>query len=196
MAADPLDDLLETLCRGDAQAAKQVFEACEPYLRKVVRRRLPRQLRSKFDSMDIVQSIWADLLVGFREAGWKFADAAHLRAFLVKVTRHRFIDRQRQHRRATERERPLDGDALNQLPPAASPQPWETVQANELWEQMLQICPQAHRPLLAMRRQGLSVPEIAAQSGLHEDSVRRILRDVARRLARRQNSSPGPRAEA
>ena len=195
MTTDPLDALLERLCSGDVGAAEQVFLAYEPILRKVVRRRLPAQLRSKFDSVDIVQSIWADLLQGFREAGWRFANAAHLRAFLVKVTRNRFIDRCRNHLTALEREQPLAGSVLEELPPAPSPEPSEVAQANDLWDQMLLHCPPAHRHLLALRRQGLSVAEVAARSGLHEDSVRRILRDVARQLARRQEPltpSPGP----
>ncbi|HZY85770.1 MAG TPA: helix-turn-helix domain-containing protein, partial [Gemmataceae bacterium] len=66
MSAEPLHTLLERLCRGDDQAAEQVFRTYEPYLRKVVRRQLPTRLRSKFDSLDIVQSVWADVLDGFR----------------------------------------------------------------------------------------------------------------------------------
>jgi RNA polymerase sigma-70 factor (ECF subfamily) len=192
MTAEPLDALLDLLCRGDAVAAEQVFRAYEPILRKVVRRRLPPRLRAKFDSVDIVQSIWADLLRGFREAGWRFADAAHLRAFLVKVTRNRFIDRQRKHLTAVEREQPLEGAVLEQVPPAPQPGPEEMAQANDLWEQLLAICPPAHRDLLVLRRQGLSVPEVAGRCGLHEDSIRRILRELARELARRQ----GPAASA
>src|SRR5204862_2841589 len=81
MTADPLDGLLDKLCTGDADAARQVFLAYEPYLRMVVRRQLPDRLRAKFDSTDIVQSIWTDVLEGFRRAGWRFSDANHLRAF-------------------------------------------------------------------------------------------------------------------
>jgi RNA polymerase sigma-70 factor (ECF subfamily) len=185
MSTDPLDTLLEKLSSGDVHAAESVFVAYEPILRKVVRRRLPAQLRTRFDSIDIVQSVWADLLQGFRESGWKFADAAHLSAFLIKVTRHRFIDRCRQHQATARHEQPLDtgGETLLADP---QPQPSEVAAANELWESMLLHCPPDHRDLLKMRRQGLSVPEIAAQSGLHEDSIRRILREVARRLARHQ----------
>jgi RNA polymerase sigma-70 factor (ECF subfamily) len=195
MTTDPLDALLESLCCGDVHAAEQVFLVYEPILRKVVRRRLPAQLRSKFDSVDIVQSIWADLLRGFRDAGWRFASAAHLRAFLVKVTRNRFIDRCRTHLSALEREQALAAGALKELLPARAPEPPEVAEANDLWDQMLRYCPPAHRDLLSLRRQGLSVAEIAAHSGLHEDSIRRILRDLARQLARHQDPlthSPGP----
>ena len=65
MSTDPLDSLLEKLTRGDARAAEEVFLAYEPHLRLVVRRYLSPALRAKFDSGDIVQSIWADLLRGF-----------------------------------------------------------------------------------------------------------------------------------
>jgi RNA polymerase sigma-70 factor (ECF subfamily) len=111
MSTRPLDTLLERLASGDAEAAGRVFVTYESYLRMVVRRHLSPSLRAKFDSVDIVQSVWADVLRGFREAGWRFADATHLRAFLVRLTRDRFIDRLRQHRRAVERELPLkEGD--------------------------------------------------------------------------------------
>ncbi len=190
MSSDPLDTLLEKLCSGDVGAAERVFVAYEPILRKVVRRRLPTQLRGRFDSIDIVQSVFADLLRGFRDAGWQFANAEHLRAFLIKVTQNRFVDRCRQHLAAAQHEEPLEGSVMERLRPDAEPQPSEVVAANDLWEQMLVHCPPAHRDLLSLRRQGLSVPEIAAQSGLHEDSIRRILRDVARRLARNEQLSP------
>src|SRR3954451_6815865 len=100
MNAEPVNSLLVKLCDGDLEAAEQVFLAYEPYLRKVVRRQLPPRLRAKFDSVDVVQSVWADVLHGFREANWHFPDVDHLRAFLVKLTRNRFIDRVRQHHTA------------------------------------------------------------------------------------------------
>ena len=96
MSVDPLDDLIERLNKGDIAAAERAFMAYEPYLRMAVRRRLSGALRTKLDSMDIVQSVWADVLSGFRDAGWRFADRSHFRAFLVKVARNRLIDRRRQ----------------------------------------------------------------------------------------------------
>jgi RNA polymerase sigma factor (sigma-70 family) len=188
MSAAPLHALLERLCRGDEQAAEEVFRTYEPYLRKVVRRQLPARLRAKFDSLDIVQSVWADVLDGFRGAGWRFEDADHLRAFLVKVTHHRFIDRYRQHRRALERERPLaegEGEA------GPGPRPSELARADDLWDKLLALCPPEHHELLLLKRQGLGTPEIAARTGLHEDSVRRVLRQLARRLVLHPPSPAG-----
>jgi RNA polymerase sigma-70 factor (ECF subfamily) len=191
MNADPLDDLLERLCQGDAQAAEQVFVAYEPYLRLVVRRLLPAQLRSKFDSQDVVHSIWADLLTGFRDSGWRFQDAAHLRAFLVKATCNRFLDRVRSHKSAVAHEQPLDAEHLQEAMAASDPRPSELAQAKDLWDQMLKVCPEAHQPLLELRRQGCSIEDIAAKTGYHPSSVRRIFYDIAHRLAFQKSLDKG-----
>src|SRR5438094_5510471 len=130
---EPLDDLLAQLCTGDPAAAGRVFVAFEPYLRKAVRRQLPAPLRAKFDSADILQSVWADVLRGFREAGWRFTDADHLRGFLFVATRNRLIDRIRQHQKAAAREEPLhEGD--QHFLPSPQPRPSEIAQAGDLWE--------------------------------------------------------------
>ena len=187
MSTDPIDVLLTRLRSGDAAAAEQVFLTYEPFLRMVVRRQLTPRLRAKFDSVDVVQSVWVDLLHGFREAGWRFADPAHLRAFLTTATRNRFLDRLRQHQKALDREQPLAGLDLED-PPCRQPRPSEVVQADELWEKVLALCPPAHRELLRLKKEGLPLAEIAARTGLHESSVRRILYDLAHRLAAKQEA--------
>jgi len=183
MANEPLDELLRLLTEGDDAAAERVFLAYEPYLRKVVRRQLPRQLRAKLDSIDVVQSVWVHLLPGFREASWRFASPEQLLAFLVTVTRNRLTDRVRHFHRAIERERPLKGADADGLAMTGQPRPSEVAQANDLWDRMLALCPPEHHELLRLRRQGLQLAEIAARTGLHEGSVRRILRKLARQLA-------------
>src|SRR5881296_4461586 len=126
---EPLDNLLAQLCSGDMAAAEQVFLAYEPYLRKAVRRQLPAPLRAKFDSTDILQSVWADVFRGFREAGWRFLDADHLRGFLYVATRNRLVDRIRQHQKALDREEPLE-DAAEHLLPSPRPRPSEVAEAD------------------------------------------------------------------
>ena len=189
MTTEAFDDLLEQLCGGDPEAAGQVFKAYEPYLRLLVRRQLPPPLRAKFDSADVVQSVWADLIAGFRAGRWRFADEAHLRAFLIRMTRNRFLDRYRQARTALDRERPLAAVASWHLPAAAQSRPSEDARAVEVWERLLALCPPAHQEVLRLRRLGMSRAEIAERTGLHEGSVRRILRGLARAVA-----FPGPAA--
>jgi len=179
----PLDELLEKLNGGDPGAAERAFVEYEPYLRTVVRRLLPSALRSKFDSVDVVQSVYGDVLVAFRDGGMRFGSAAQLRAFLVRATRNRFIDRVRQHGTAARLEVPIGEAPAACLPPSPRPGPRESAQAAELWERLLALCPPEHRPLLTLRRQGVTSNEIAARVGMHEGSVRRVLRELSVRLA-------------
>lgn len=183
-SADPdvsLESLLERLKKGDVAAAEQVFLTFEPYLRLLVRRQISADLQAKFDSVDVVQSIWGDLVAGFRAAQWQFADVNRLRAFLIKATLNRFIDRVRQHRQALEHEQPLAAEPLS----CPQPGPVDFVQAEDVWQQLLALCPEQHRELLILKRQGHNLAEIAARTGLHEGSVRRILYDLSRRFASR-----------
>ncbi len=96
--AEELESLLVRLNSGDTAAAEQVFLKFEPYLRTIVRRQISARMRAKFDSSDIVQSVWADLIVGFCQGRWHFDDRGHLPAFLEKATQNRFLDRLRQQK--------------------------------------------------------------------------------------------------
>jgi len=183
MIASPLDTLLQRLSSGDTEAAEEVYRAYEPYLRLVVRRQLPNRLRAKFDSTDVVQSVWVNVLDHLRRSKCSFPTVDHLRAFLVKATQHRLIDRVRQHRRALAVEQPLLATDAERLPLARDPRPSEVAQADDLWARMLAACPAEHHRLLELKRQGLSLAEIAQRTDLHVDSVRRILRKLARQLA-------------
>jgi RNA polymerase sigma-70 factor (ECF subfamily) len=178
MRTSSLEVLLHRLGRGDLAAAEQVFVTYEPYLRKVVRRLLPAYLRARFDSIDVVQSVWADLLDRLAQADWRFEGPGQLHAFLVTVTRNRFLDRVRQHKASLAREARAARAAA--LPSA----PGEVAQAGELWQRMLALCPPAHRDVLHLKREGYAVDEIAARTGLHVGSIRRILATLARRLTR------------
>jgi RNA polymerase sigma-70 factor (ECF subfamily) len=183
--------LLEKLTTGDDEAAEHVFRSYEPYLRMVVRRHLSPQMRSKFDSIDVVQSVWVHLLNGFRDADRRFTDVNHLRAFLVQLTRHRLIDRLRRLRTSLEREQPLEGAGLEDLLPQECPEPADVLQADELWEQLLELCPPAHQEILRLKREGALTGEVAARTGLHEGSIRRILTTLSRRLDR-ERKKEGP----
>jgi RNA polymerase sigma-70 factor (ECF subfamily) len=191
MSTSSLEHLLPLLSDRDPQAVEKVFLNVAPGLRALVRRRITGALRSKFDSEDVVLSVWTDLLDGFREGRWHFESAEQLRAFLITATRRRLIDRVRQHRGELERERASlgEGDPSGLASGAAGPS--EEARGNELWERLLQLCPRAHHELLNLKRQGLPLAEIAERTGLHPSSVRRILYDLAKRLALAQRRSPG-----
>src|SRR5262249_7566398 len=43
---------------GDEEAARELLQRYEAKVRLVVRRQLPKLLRSRFDSLDFLQSVW------------------------------------------------------------------------------------------------------------------------------------------
>lgn len=184
MNQDPFEVLLRRLNGGDESDVHEAFAKLEPFVKLIVRRHLSPRVRSKIDPTDVVQSVWVELLKGFRDSRWSFADAIHLRRFLAKLTHDRAIDRCRHLGLAVDHESALGRESRREAArPSNDPGPVEQLQADELWEQMLSCCPAEHRDLLLLRRQGLDVHEIAERSGLHESSVRRILAEVARRIA-------------
>jgi RNA polymerase sigma-70 factor (ECF subfamily) len=181
MKDEAVEQLVDRLRAGDDAAAGELFRVFEPFLRGLVRRRLPRQARGRFDSADVVQSAWASLLDGLREARWRFPDAAHLRAFLARVVLCRLYDRGRTVLAQAAREEPLA--TVGRTLAGREPRPSELVRAAAAWDTLLAACPPEHRPVLHLRRDGHSCEEIAGQTGLHPGSIRRVLRQLARRIA-------------
>ncbi len=131
MSDEHLDELIERLNRGDYEAAERVLVAYEPHLRMAVSRQLNGALRAKLDSMDVVQMVWADVLTGFRDSSWQFADRRQLKAFLMTLARPRLIDHRRHFRRALQSERPLGELPLGEIPASSQPRPSEVAQGQE-----------------------------------------------------------------
>lgn len=183
MSQELLQRLLDKLSSGDTEAAAAVFTTYAPYLRKVIRRQLPSRLRSKLDSVDVMQSAWSDILEGLRASNWQFQTPAQLQAFLVRVMRNRCIDRCRELQRPLASEFSLEVADPQTLPACDRPAPEQLVAADELWQRLLRLCPPEHHEVLRLRREGATNQEIADRTGLHEGSVRRILRQLAARLA-------------
>src|SRR3954454_4825824 len=132
MSADSLDTLLVKLANGEESAAERVFRDYEPLLRAMVRRRLTPMLRTKFDSVDVVQSVWADVLERYRLEGWRFKERDHLRAFLSRVAFNHFFHQSRRIAHTIGRKPPAPGGEPIALPASNQPRPSQVVQADEL----------------------------------------------------------------
>lgn len=192
---EELHRLTERLAEGDPAAAEELFQSYAPYLRMVVRRQLNARLRARFDSEDVVQSVWADTLlrVQGKDLSWTFRDAAGLRGFLVRLTQNRLIDFIRKHRRSLSRERPLgSSEVLARSVHAGGDRASEQVHLDDAWKRLLGLCHPDHRDLLRLRRAGASLDEMAEASGLHPSSVRRIFYDLADRFVSANDEKVGP----
>ena len=190
MTPEPVSLLVEHFNKGEMDACAGVFNAYEAYLRALVRRQLPARLRSKFDSADVVQSAWLHVMRDIKKSGRQFDSPEHLRAFLILVTRHRLTDRVR-HFRWAELEASVAFSPAAQEQAAPEPRPSEYARGNDLWQHLLNLSAPEHHELLRLRREGLRIRKIAERTGFHEDSVRRVIRKLARALAtaERQDSA-------
>ena len=112
-----------------------------------------------------------------------------MRAFLARSTYNRFIDHCRRHRRELQLEQSPGGDGSFDWPDSSEPRGSEVVQADDVWDLLMKVCNPNHRELLELKRQGASLAEIAAKTGMHPSSVRRILYDLARRMAAAEGAS-------
>ena len=62
-------DLIARAKAGDETAIREFLSRFEPEVRMTVRGRLPRMLRTQFDSMDFVQAVWQSFFADLRSTG-------------------------------------------------------------------------------------------------------------------------------
>src|SRR5262249_7382856 len=85
---------------GDEDAARELLRRYEAKVRLVVRRQLPKLLRSRFDSLDFLQSVWGSFFHRVRTGPTDIEDEPNLVAFLAWAARNKVVD---QYRRSSSR---------------------------------------------------------------------------------------------
>lgn len=202
---DCLARLLARLKSGDESAASEILRRYEAQVRLVVRRCLPRVLRSRFDSQDIMQSVWRSFFQRLRgepvddshgisdqdaEAALEFHESSQLFAFLSRMARNKVID---QYRRETtqkadiHRMQTIHAAAGTEVDPAdGGESAAELVEAADelsLWRSMV---PADRQALIDLKADGHSSKEIGDKLGISERTVQRVLEDLRERLERRR----------
>ena len=194
MSEKHLTDRIAQARAGDEAAARELLERFGPEIRQVARGKLPRALQSRFDSMDIVQSIWKSFFAKDAPVPEKFENSRHFLGYLAGMARNKVFE---EHRRQTQtrkydmgREEPLyvrrgDQEIVREVR-ATGPSPSQAAQANDRLAQILRGRSELERRVVELRRDGLTYDEIAARLGVHEAVVRRIVEAIRARLEARQ----------
>jgi RNA polymerase sigma factor (sigma-70 family) len=181
-----LVEFLQRIQAGDEGAARELLQRFEAEVRLVVRRQLPRLLRSRFDSLDFLQSVWGSFFRRMRTAPTEFEDSRHLVAFLARAAKNKVIDEYRRsasRKHDMHREEPLwiDGRRAKDVPdPIDSPS--EIAQAHEAFGRLRDLVPEEKRSILEMKAQGLSSKDIGERLGISERTVQRVLEDLRKRV--------------
>ena len=181
--------LLERAREGDDQATAALLDAFEVEVRVMVRARLPKALRRRFETMDFVQAVWQSVFAG-RGRGAEFANTGHFRGYLAGVARNKVFEEYRRNTRTRKfdmsREEPLyvrrgGQDAPRELP-SMSPTASQVVQAEECWNRLLDGPSPVNAEVIQLRNSGLKLDTIAAKVGVSEKTVRRVLEAAFRRV--------------
>jgi RNA polymerase sigma factor (sigma-70 family) len=184
-AGSALADLLGRIRAGDESAARELLSKYEAQVRLVVRRQLPRLLRSRFDSLDFLQSVWGSFFRRMKAGPGEFEDPRSLVAFLARAAKNKVID---EYRRAASqkgnmrREEPLWVEDSNRRDLVGNvDSPSEVVEAREELGRLLDLLPEERQVVVRLRVEGLSTREIGERLNVSERTIRRVLEDLRRR---------------
>jgi RNA polymerase sigma factor (sigma-70 family) len=174
---------MERLRKGSPEAARVLCERYGPHILRVVRRKLDKKLRAKFDSADFEQAVWASFFIDPTHQ-YSFKQPEELIAFLAELAHNKLVDALRQRYRTAKynvnRERSLEGSAACQAARVADrqPTPSELAAARERWDRLVEGQPPRYRRILELLRQGNTHAEIAREVGVSEKTVQRLLRKL------------------
>jgi RNA polymerase sigma-70 factor (ECF subfamily) len=177
--------LMQRVSEGSEDAVKELLARYGPSILRVVRRRLSRKMRSKFDSEDFTQSVWGSF---FAARGLDFPTPEAFVAYLVKMTRNKIVDAfRRRHvlkKHNVNREHSLEGSAAAEVRelPGTQPSPSQMLVARERAEQVAHKLPAHAQLILEFLRQGNTHEQIAAALNVNEKTIRRLVDKIAPKL--------------
>lgn len=172
--------LMDAIRTGSQDAAWELVGTYGPFVERAVRRMLSPQIRSKFETADFIQAMWASFFRE-REEYNHFDDAKHLVAYLMGVARHKVLQETRKRfyteKSDVRREESLtfaDRKREGQLRSRnGSPSEWAI--ARERWATIMQSRSGQHRRIIEMRVSGATFEEIGTTVGVNERTARRVI---------------------
>jgi RNA polymerase sigma factor (sigma-70 family) len=181
-------DLLRQVAAGSEDAARQLIDRHRNRIYQVIRRRLNKELRSKFDSHDFFQAVWASFFAD-RELIGTFRRPEKLVAYLGAVAANKVVEENRRRfttrKHDISRERRIDNSRVLDGEPIAAklPTPSEVAIAKEQMDRLIEGQPAQYRRIVELRADGLTYEEIGREVGMAERSVRRVMKKLLLQLA-------------
>jgi DNA-directed RNA polymerase specialized sigma24 family protein len=169
---------------GSEEAMHELVEKYGEYVIRAVRRNLSRSLRSKFDSVDFVQSVWASFFE-HRDRVGEFPTPNQLVKYLGLMAQSKVVNesRRRLETRKADIGREVSLERSNLLRTLASPGPTasEVFIAKESAERLTTGQSQQRKQIIALKQSGHTNVAIAARFGLQVKAVQRIIRRLLSR---------------
>lgn len=176
-------DLMRLVCEGSQDAARELVHRFGPHVLRVVRRRLPQALRSKYDWCDFEQETWAAFFA-MPPDRYRFERPEQLAWFLGVLAGNKVVEAVRQRlvgqKYNVNRERCLDTERHEGALGARQPSPPEIAIAREEWKLLVRDQPEHYQRILAGLRDGHTQREVAVELRINVRTVRRVVRRLAR----------------
>lgn len=175
-----LSQLLERAWKDSDGSAREVVERYAPYILRAVRRRLDKKLRSKFDSVDFVQAVWASFFA-MPPDRVQFKRHQELVNFLMGLARNKVVDVVRQRLETQKydikREEPLfDSSPMEARDvPTQGPTASQVAIAKEEWQRAENPGTPREERIVNWIKRGQSLEEIAKEIGVSVKTIRRVL---------------------
>jgi len=173
-------ELIEEARSGSDSAATELVETYQPHIIRAVRRKMAREIRSKFDSDDFAQAVWTSFFRN-RSSLLVAESPEQLIGLLATMARNKVIDELRRcmdtKKYDVHRETSLDvrrHDTQQKSNGAGTPS--QHIMAREKLERLLRPLPEQHRQVVLLRMEGLTYDEIAEREDVSHRTVRRILK--------------------
>lgn len=182
---DQFTQLMQQVESGSEEAIQELLHTYGAHILRTIRRRLNRQMRSQFDSIDFYQAVWASFFTQDRRPTFRTED--DLIMFLRRVARNKLIDECRRQLRTQKRDLNkevslYDSQIQRERPvPGNLPTPSEVLIAREQASRMTEGRPEYYKQILELRTGGATVQEIANQTGIHKKTVHRVLKRLGDR---------------
>lgn len=185
MASQEFQDLVRAIKGGSSEAITKLIVRHTDSILRIIRRRFHQLLRSQFDTEDFAQVVWASFIANIDQIS-RFDNPRELERFLARVAENKVADACRRRmilqKNNVNRERRLDIGQTSSGRDVASadPTPSHTVALREQCEQLMNGLPPRYRQFLALRAAGHTFEEIAEEMDVHERTVRRIFKNLAK----------------
>jgi RNA polymerase sigma factor (sigma-70 family) len=183
---DDFRDLMRRVQGGSEEAARELVEKYGDTIRRAVRRTLNRRLRSRFDSLDLVQIVWGSF---FRRPAYdpRFDRPEQLAAFLLGMVKNKVLQEDRRFRtqkRGGGRECSLDDLPRQERRPLIDekPLPGEMLALLDQFEHVLETHSERDRQIILLRSQGMLWATIAEVLEINEGHAQRTAANMLREI--------------
>lgn len=168
---------------GSQAAAAALISEFGPHVYRVIRRRLDMRLRAKIDSEDLFQLVWASFF-RYPERMGRFSESRELLQFLSVVARNKVVEGVRKYQQTQKNNMSREVSLFDSRAPLSIAErriksPSQVAIAKERFERMMDGLSRRNQRILCLRIAGTSYVQIAAELGLHERTVRKVIERLA-----------------